>query len=97
MPPTSILSQHFKPVKMAGHSGATEAAQKFPSAASSRHVSVPPMTSIVWTRNCSALEIFALNGVALNMGLDVNLLPLGHFLKYCSRRREADLIRQPTR
>ena len=23
------------------------------------------MTSIVWTRNCSALEIFALNGVAL--------------------------------
>jgi len=23
------------------------------------------MTSIVWTRNCSALEIFALKGVAL--------------------------------
>ena len=23
------------------------------------------MTSIVWTRNCSALEIFAVNGVAL--------------------------------
>lgn len=50
MPPDSILSQHFKPVKMAGHSGATEAAQKLPSAASSRHVSVPPMKSIVWTR-----------------------------------------------
>ena len=28
-------------------------------------MSRPPMTSIVWTRNCSALEIFALNGVAL--------------------------------
>jgi hypothetical protein len=25
----------------------------------------PPMTSIVWTRNCSALETFALKGVAL--------------------------------
>jgi len=28
-------------------------------------MSRPPMTSIMWTRNCSALEIFALNGVAL--------------------------------
>jgi len=28
-------------------------------------MSRPPMTSIFWTRNCSALEIFALNGVAL--------------------------------
>ena len=28
-------------------------------------IAAPRLTSIVWTRNCSALEIFALNGVAL--------------------------------